>query len=92
MKAVAQDGSLRKQHQGEIDTVMRDIERWITETKVSADLAAHPLGWGFDENSAASKVDIKEKWALEILCDALLDRGGIVPVSKRSEIVGSDIV
>lgn len=84
MKAVARDGSLRKQHQDEIDTVMRDIERWITETKVSAALAAHPLGWGFDDNSVASRVDIKEKWALEILCDALLERGAIVPMSKRS--------
>ena len=91
MKAVARDGSLRKQHQDKIDTVMRDIERWITETKVSAELATHPLGWGFDDNSAASRVDIKEKWALEILCDTLLKRGAIVPVSKRSEIVRNNV-
>ncbi|KAG8220139.1 Las1-like-domain-containing protein [Butyriboletus roseoflavus] len=83
MKTVARDESLRKQYQDEIDAVMRDIERWITETKVSAELAVNPLGWGFDDNSVAARVDIKEKWALEIICGALLERGAIVPVSKR---------
>ncbi|KAI9572610.1 Las1-like-domain-containing protein [Boletus coccyginus] len=83
MKTVTRDESLRKRHQDEIDTVMRDIERWITEAKVSAELAVNPLGWGFEDNSAIARVDIKEKWALEILCNALLERGAIVPVSKR---------
>lgn len=92
MKTVVRDGSLRKQHQDKIDTVMRGIERWITETKVSAELAVSPLGWGFDDNSVTARVDIKEKWALEIVCSALLERGAVVPVSKRSEIVSSYIV
>lgn len=72
--------------------MMRDIERWITEAKVSAELAGNPLEWGFHDNSAAARVDIKEKWALEIICNALLERGAIVPVSKRSVIVGNRIV
>lgn len=92
MKTVTRDESLRKRHQDEIDTVMRDIERWITEAKVSAELAVNPLGWGFDDNSAVARVDIKEKWALEILCNALLERGAIVPVSKRFVIVSKCIV
>ncbi|KAF8557355.1 Las1-domain-containing protein [Imleria badia] len=83
MKTVAQDGSLRKHYQDRIDSVMRDIERWITEAKVSAELAGNPLGWGFDDNSAATRLDIKEKWALEMICNALLERGAIVPVSRR---------
>jgi len=83
MKTVTRDESLRKQHQGEIDSVMRDIERWIIEAKVSAELAVNPLGWGFDDNPADARVDMKEKWALEIFCDALLERGAIIPVSKR---------
>lgn len=64
---------------------MRDIERWITETKVSAELAVNPLGWEFDD----ARVDIRERWALEVICNALLERGAIVPVSKRSEIDSS---
>lgn len=91
MKTVARDESLRKQYQDDIDTVMRDIERWITESKVSAELAINPLGWGSDDNSVAAPVDIKEKWALEIICGALLERGVLVPVSKRSEIVSNYI-
>lgn len=92
MKTVIRDESLRKQHQDRIDTVMRDIERWITETKVSAELAVNPLGWGFDDNSVAARVDIKEKWTLEVVCSALLERGAIVPVSKKSEVVSNYIV
>lgn len=87
MKAVARDGTLRKHHQGDIDSVMRDIERWITEVKVSAELAVNPLGWGFDDNSASTRADIKEKWALDNICNALVERGVLVPVSKRSEFV-----
>ncbi|KAF9243749.1 Las1-like-domain-containing protein [Melanogaster broomeanus] len=73
MKIVTRDASLRKQRQDEIGAVMRDIERWIAEAKVSADLAVDALGWG----------DVKEKWALEILSDVLLEKGVIVPLSKK---------
>ncbi|KIJ68797.1 hypothetical protein HYDPIDRAFT_82630 [Hydnomerulius pinastri MD-312] len=83
MKIIARDASLRKQRQDDIDAVMRDIERWIAEAKVSADLAVDTLGWGFDENAGTGQVDAKEKWALETLCDALLEKGGIVPLSKK---------
>jgi ribosomal biogenesis protein LAS1 len=62
---------------------MRDIERWIAEAKVSADLAVDVVGWGHDENFGIDQVDAKEKWALEILSDALLEKGAIVPLSKR---------
>lgn len=86
MKTVTRDGSLRKHYQDRVDSVMRDIQRWITEVKVSAELAGNPLGWGFNDHSTATRVDIKEKWALEIICNALLERGAIVPVSKRSEM------
>ncbi|KAG9314700.1 Las1-like-domain-containing protein [Chiua virens] len=79
MKTVTRDGSLRKRYQDKIDAVIRDIERWITEAKVSMELAANPLGWGFDDNSDAAR----EKWVLESFCDTLFERGAIVPVSKR---------
>ena len=92
MKAVTRDGSLRKQYQGDIDAAIRNVERWISETQVSAGLTAHPLGWASDDNFVASQVDIKEKWALEILCDALFERGVVVPVSKKSEVPGNIIV
>ncbi|KIK99925.1 hypothetical protein PAXRUDRAFT_130958 [Paxillus rubicundulus Ve08.2h10] len=83
MKIVTRDTSLHKHHQDEIAAIMRDVERWIAEAKVSADLAVEILGWRSDENSAIGQADVKEKWALEILCDALLEKGAIVPLSKK---------
>lgn len=87
MKTVVRDGSLRKHYQDKINTVMRDIERWIAETLVSAELAVNALGWGLNDDSFAPQTDAKEKWALEVVCNALLDKGGIVPVAKRSGIL-----
>ncbi|KAF9229712.1 Las1-domain-containing protein [Gyrodon lividus] len=83
MKLVTRDASLRKQSQNEIAAVMRDIGRWISEAQVSADLAIDTMGWGLDENFGTGQADVKEKWALGILSDALLEKGAIVPLSKK---------
>ncbi|KAH7883943.1 Las1-like-domain-containing protein [Phlebopus sp. FC_14] len=83
MKIVTRDASMRKQHQPEIDAVVRNIERWIAEAKVSADLTIATIGWASDDNGSNDQSDLKEKWALENLCDALLDKGAIVPLSKK---------
>ncbi|KAF8845460.1 Las1-domain-containing protein [Paxillus ammoniavirescens] len=90
MKIVTRDASLHKHRQDEIAAVMRDIERWIAEAKVSADLAVEILGWGPDENSATGQADVKEKWALEILSDALLEKGAIVPLSKKRRCTSAE--
>ncbi|KAI6044526.1 Las1-like-domain-containing protein [Pisolithus marmoratus] len=83
MKTVTRDASLRKRQQGDIDAVMRDIERWIAEAMVSADLANNAITWGFDEDSENHRGDTKERAALEPLCDALLDVGALVPLAKK---------
>ena len=65
---------------------MKDIERWIAEGKVAANVAAGNLGW---ENGASEivldsgELDSKERWALERLCDALLEKGALVPLSNK---------
>lgn len=85
MKAVTRDASLRKRQQGDIDAIIRDIERWIAEAMVSADLVNDAVTWGFNEyrESYRGSANLKERAALEPLCDALFDVGALVPLAKK---------
>ncbi|KAJ7225899.1 Las1-like-domain-containing protein [Mycena pura] len=82
-KIVTRDASLKSQYQHEINSVLRDIERWIAEVTVSANVAAGDLGWG---NTGNIDQSAKERWALEQLCDALLEKGALVPLSKKKRV------
>ena len=65
---------------------MKDVERWIAEAKVEANMAVGNLGWeaNVSENHVHfGEVDIENRWALERLCDALLEKGALVPLSKK---------
>jgi len=75
LKLVTRDASLRKQYQPDIDVVMRDIERWLAEAKVAADFAADAYGWDttIDGNDIEQE-DPRERWSLERLCDALVEK------------------
>lgn len=75
MKLTTRDASLRTRHQSDLNKLLRDIERWVGEAKV----AAWGGGWG---GHADIDEDGKERMAVDRLCEALLDKGGLVPVSK----------
>jgi len=88
LKIITRDASLRTQYKQEINTLMRDVERWIAEAKVAANMVIGEVGWdsgaaGLQEANSDSSVELKEKWALERFCDALLEKGGLVPLSKK---------
>lgn len=95
LKLTTRDGSLRRQYAPRITAALRDIERWIAEAKVAADVAdADGLGWGepargesgtSDEKlvDGGEEEDVRERWALERLCDALIERGALVPLAKK---------
>lgn len=86
MKAVTRDESLRPKHQPEIDSVLRDIERWIAETKTAVDISSGNLGWegiGWDDPTVDSTQTVKERLALEVLCDNLMEKGALVPLAKK---------
>jgi ribosomal biogenesis protein LAS1 len=86
LKITTRDASVVGQYKAAISSVQKDIERWISEAKVAANVAVGELEWdnvqvndimgGLDE-------DPKEKWALERLCDGLLEGGALVPLSKK---------
>ncbi|KAF7367218.1 Protein LAS1 [Mycena sanguinolenta] len=82
-KIVTRDASLKSQYQQETKTVFKDIERWIAEATVSANVAVGELGWS---TSGKGDQSAKERWALERLCDALMEKGALVPLSKKKRV------
>lgn len=82
LKMTTRDASLRSQYKAEISQILRDIERWVAEAKVAADISAATLAWD-DTEEGREQEDSREHWTLEKLCDTLLEKGGLVPLSKR---------
>ena len=83
LKAITRDGSLKTHYQADVSKVLRDIERWIAEAKVAADISAAALGFDDDDDEIDREDNGRERWALENFCGALMEPGGLVPVSKR---------
>lgn len=91
LKIITRDASLRTRYKQEVNTITRDIERWISEAKVAANIAVGGVGWDTGDQTTGGPqgenqddgMDPKEKWALERFCDALLEKGGLVPLSKK---------
>ena len=90
MKVVTRDASLKHRHQPEIDNVLRDIERWIAEAKAAVDISSGNLGWEDterDDSTTNSTQTVKERLALEALCDSLMEKGALVPLAKKCSLV-----
>ncbi|OBZ79225.1 Protein LAS1 [Grifola frondosa] len=86
LKTTTRDMSLRAKFQPEIAKALRDMERWISEAKVAADPEG---GFGWDVNEIDDENeggDVRERWALDRFCDALLERGAMVPLSRKKRI------
>lgn len=79
MKTISRDASLRSQYKDELAKSVRDIERWIGEAKAASSTVIFN-GW---DGSELGEREENERRALERLCEALTDRGGLVPVSSR---------
>ena len=90
MKIVTRDTSLRQKHQPEIDSVLRDIERWIAEAKTAVDISSGNIGWEgaeWDDSTVNSEQEVKERLALEALCGNLMEKGALVPLAKKCVFV-----
>lgn len=84
-KIISRDVSLLPRHKPNLIAALRDLERWIAECKVAANVAVGEVGFG--NEYAIGDADFKEIWALENLCDGLATQGVLVPLSKKSEFV-----
>ncbi|KAG2023139.1 LAS1 [Coprinopsis cinerea AmutBmut pab1-1] len=92
MKTVTRDASLAAQYKPRITSLMKDVERWIAEAEVAANISMDAVGWGSSHfsDAAPQEQDIKERWALERFCDDLLEKGGLVPLSKKKRLSQKD--
>ncbi|KAL4244574.1 hypothetical protein ABKN59_009945 [Abortiporus biennis] len=89
LKAISRDASLRNPYKTEVTKVLREIERWIAEAKVAANVSSGTFDWDIAGNGEDPEQDLKEKWALEKFCDSLLEKGSLVPLSKKKRAVTS---
>ncbi|CAL1696177.1 unnamed protein product [Somion occarium] len=90
---VTRDASLRTHYQPEINKVVREIERWTSEAKVAANLALGTFDWDVgDESLDLDQEDVREKWALDRLCDVLLAKGILVPQSKKKRVTSASML
>jgi ribosomal biogenesis protein LAS1 len=86
LKITTRDVSLRSQYDLAISSVMKDIERWVAEGQVAANINAGEVGWEQNANAIvldSGELDAKDRWTLEKLCDVLLEKGALVPLSKK---------
>ena len=72
-KAAIKDASLKSLNKNNVNRILHQIERWVGGAK-----AAWSLGPGRNAHD-----EEKLSWALDQLCTELLQRGSIVPMSKK---------
>ncbi|KAF8078240.1 Las1-like-domain-containing protein [Lyophyllum atratum] len=93
LKITTRDASLRTQYKPAVLSVMKDVERWIAEARVAANMVTRELGWEATTSETlldSEETDPKERWALEKLCEALLEKGALVPLSKKKRSFAAD--
>ena len=84
MKVIIRDVSLASQQKHKVIALIRDIERWIAESRVAANSVVED-SWTHIQFSGSpmNASDSKEIWALEKVCDKLSEEGRLVPLSKK---------
>jgi ribosomal biogenesis protein LAS1 len=83
LKLTTRDISLKSQYKDTISSIFKGIERWISEARVAANVLSGELGWEAGTEVRSEYIEGKEKWALERVCDALIEKGALVPLSKK---------
>jgi len=84
MKVIIRDVSLASQQKHKVIALIRDLERWIAESRVAANSVVED-SWTHIQfsDSPMTASDSKEIWALEKFCDKLSEQGRLVPLSKK---------
>lgn len=85
IKLTVRDASLATRNKSTIAGLIRDIERWISGAKVAANFATGDFDWKAGKllDDVDTNNQYRERWALEKLCDGLLEKGALVPLSKK---------
>ncbi|KAJ3813060.1 Las1-like-domain-containing protein [Lentinula lateritia] len=85
LKLTTRDASLNKQYKQAMADVSKDIEKWIAEATVAANVVNGGLGWDQPDGTESSR-NAREQWALEAFSEVLIEKGGLVPLSKKKRV------
>ncbi|KAJ3826231.1 Las1-like-domain-containing protein [Lentinula raphanica] len=88
-KLVTRDTSLSKHYKQATANVFKDVEKWIAEATVAANVVNGEMGWE-QADGQESRRSAREKWALEMFSDALIDKGGLIPLSKKKRVLSEN--
>ncbi|KAF8167817.1 Las1-like-domain-containing protein [Crassisporium funariophilum] len=83
MKTITRDVSLVSRYKPQFIFLLRDLERWIAESKITANVAIGEVGWADNKLLAITDSDLKETWALGKFCEGLAEKGMLVPLGKK---------
>ncbi|KAF4607063.1 hypothetical protein EYR38_001120 [Pleurotus pulmonarius] len=86
VKATLRDASLRTRYKANLSTMLKEIEGWIADAKVAANIAIGGIDW----SATTEDEDPREKWALDRLSDVLLLKSVLVPLSKKKRVFPED--
>ncbi|KAJ3749966.1 Las1-like-domain-containing protein [Lentinula detonsa] len=89
LKLTTRDASLNKQYKQAIADVFKDIEKWIAEATVAANVANGELGWDQPDRQESMR-NTRERWALGIFSDALIEKRGLIPLSKKKRVLPNE--
>ena len=79
---VSRDASLQTEYASELGKAIRDIGHWVGEARIAFS-ANDVFGSTLVDNDPNDAENEGERWALSCLCEALLVRGALVPLSSR---------
>ena len=83
MKIMIRDVSLGSRQKHKVIALIRDLLRWIAESRVAANFVVEEPWTHIQSGSPITAADPKETWALENFCDKLSEKGWLVPLSKK---------
>ncbi|KAJ8520597.1 hypothetical protein ONZ45_g2629 [Pleurotus djamor] len=89
VKSTVRDASLRTRYKHDILSVLKEVEGWVTEAKVAANITIGGLD-PTQEDISDDEIDPRERWALEQLGDVLLEKGILVPLAKKKRLFPDD--
>ncbi|KAH9060829.1 Las1-domain-containing protein [Lactarius vividus] len=87
LKSLVRDDGAARRYNADVRAVLRELERWLLEARIAATSAPSTNeneGWWHaraDDDGGGDEP--RETWALDRLCDALLARGALVPLSRK---------
>ncbi|GJJ08732.1 hypothetical protein Clacol_002951 [Clathrus columnatus] len=76
-KTTTRDVTLKSRSKADVSRLFREFDQWLAEANVVASKIA------FHSSTREEEVEEKERWTLVQLSENLIDRGGLVPVSKK---------